>query len=193
MNQLPVSLQQTIITLSGHGWSQRRIAQELALDRGTVAKYLRAESKPATNLTLGSGEQDPPKPATNPTLGSEAVAESKPASDLTLGSKPGPASRSAPFAEQIKAGLAAGLSAQRIYQDLVREHAFAGGYQSVKRFARSLAHKFALPFRRMECEPGAELQVDFGTGAWVVAEGNRRHYPENRRLTPSNPSSPKAS
>ncbi len=161
MNQLPVSLQQTIITLSGHGWSQRRIAQELALDRGTVAKYLRAESKPATNLTLGS--------------------------------KPGPASRSAPFAEQIKAGLAAGLSAQRIYQDLVREHAFAGGYQSVKRFARSLAHKFALPFRRMECEPGAELQVDFGTGAWVVAEGNRRHYPENRRLTPSNPSSPKAS
>ena len=103
MNQLPVSLQQTIITLSGHGWSQRRIAQELALDRGTVAKYLRAESKPATNLTLGSGEQDPPKPATNPTLGSEAVAESKPASDLTLGSKPGPASRSAPFAEQCKA------------------------------------------------------------------------------------------
>ena len=155
MNQLKVSLQQTIITLSSHGWSQRRIARELALDRGTVGKYLRGEAKPASNPTHGSGELEPPKPATILTLGSEPGAGSKPATDsthgseseprpkpasnLTLGSKPGPASRSAPFAEQIKAGLATGLSAQRIYQDLVREHAFTGGYQSVKRFARALA------------------------------------------------------
>ena len=174
MNQLKVSLHQTIVSLSSHGWSQRRIARELALDRGTVAKYLRPEAKPATNPTHGSGESGPPKPATNLTHGSEPMAGSKPASNLTHGAKPGPASRSAPFVEQITAGLAAGLSAQRIYQDLVRDQAFTGGYQSVKRFARSLAHKFDLPFRRMECEPGAEVQVDFGLGAWVVVDGKRR-------------------
>jgi DNA-binding NarL/FixJ family response regulator len=46
MNQLEVSLQQTIIVLHGRGWSQRRIARELKLDRGTVAGYVRA-AKPA--------------------------------------------------------------------------------------------------------------------------------------------------
>lgn len=67
-----------------------------------------------------------------------------------------------------------GLSAQRIYQDLISEHGFGGGYSSVKQFVRRLTARSELPFRRMECEPGAEMQVDFGTGAWVVAEGKRR-------------------
>jgi hypothetical protein len=31
-----------------------------------------------------------------------------------------------------------------------------------------------LPFRRMECAPGQELQVDFGLGAWVMENGKRR-------------------
>jgi hypothetical protein len=36
-----------------------------------------------------------------------------------------------PFAVQIEAGMLAGLTAQRIYQDLVRDHGFPAGYQSV--------------------------------------------------------------
>ena len=190
MNRLKVSIQQTIITLGGHGWSQRRIARELGLDRETVARYLRLAAKPASNPTHGSGEPEAPKPARNPTHGTTTVdgakpatisthgaageAEAKPATNPTRGAKPGPASRCAPHAEQITAGLQAGLSAQRIYQDLVREHAFTGGYQSVKRFARARAQTLELPFRRMECAPGEELQVDFGAGAWVVADGKRR-------------------
>ena len=31
-----------------------------------------------------------------------------------------------------------------------------------------------LPFRRMEVEPGQELQVDFGQGAWVIENEKRR-------------------
>ena len=40
--------------------------------------------------------------------------------------------------KQIEAGLDLGLSAKRIHEDLVREHGFAGNYQSVKRFVRRL-------------------------------------------------------
>ncbi len=74
----------------------------------------------------------------------------------------------------IKDGLDANLSAQRIYQDLVSEHRFAGSYDSVKRFVRQLDAVNPLPFRRMETEPGQEAQVDFGQGAWVVQDGHRR-------------------
>ena len=31
-----------------------------------------------------------------------------------------------------------------------------------------------VPFVRMEVEPGAEAQVDFGQGAWVTVEGKRK-------------------
>jgi len=63
--------------------------------------------------------------------------------------------------------LEQGLSYQRIWQDL-HEDGFAGGYDAVKRYARRLARVNQLPARRMECEPGAEVQVDFGTGAPVI-------------------------
>jgi len=45
-------------------------------------------------------------------------------------------SRCEPFREIILAKLEQGLSAQRIYQDLVREHGFAANYHSVRRFVR---------------------------------------------------------
>jgi transcriptional regulator with XRE-family HTH domain len=65
-NQLKMALIDTIHTLRRRGWSQRRIAAELDIDRATVARYLQqaaTESKPAI-----------------PPIGSDAVvAESKPA------------------------------------------------------------------------------------------------------------------
>jgi transposase len=70
--------------------------------------------------------------------------------------------------------VAVSLSAKRIHQDLIGERGFRGGYTSVKEFVRRLAAAVDLPFRRIECAPGAELQFDFGTGAWVVADGKRR-------------------
>ncbi|MCF7761992.1 MAG: IS21 family transposase [Cephaloticoccus sp.] len=159
MNQLKVSIQQSINALADRGWSQRRIARELQLDRGTVAKYLR------------------PKPATNPALGSESDPPPKPATNLTLGSHPGPASLCQPLATEIEAAVQVGLSAQRIYQDLVRDHGFKGAYGSVKRFVRRLVQVYELPFRRMECGPGEEMQVDFGQGAWIAEQGRRQRRP----------------
>lgn len=54
------------------------------------------------------------------------------------------------------------------------EDQFAASYDSVKRFIRVLEQSQPLPFRRMECAPGAEVQVDFGQGAWVLVNGKRK-------------------
>jgi transposase len=78
------------------------------------------------------------------------------------------------YTEEVLAKLRQGLTAQRIYQDLVTESGFGGSYYSVRRFVRKLGKKEELPFRRMECEPGAEAQVDFGVGAAIVNAGGRR-------------------
>jgi len=167
-NVLKVAVVHAIIGLLDHGWSYRRIARELGVDRGTVARYDRLRqtvgSKPA-NVTPGSDPEDRPKPA-NPTpgyLGYEAP-------DRSLG----PPSLCQPFEAVIKAKLDQGLSAQRIYQDIVAEEGFDGSYSSVKRFVRRLGASTPLPFRRMECEPGHEAQVDFGSGAWIVQDGKKR-------------------
>src|SRR6185312_6972857 len=172
MNQLSVNLQHSIATLAAKGWSSRKIARELDVDRETVRRYRPApDSKPAIPPT-GSGEAAAAKPAIPP-AGSEGDSDSKPAI-VPAGSKAGRTSQCEPFSAIIEAGLLAGLSAQRIYQDLVTDHQFAGGYDSVKRFVRSLRTATEPPFRRMECLPGQELQVDFGLGAWVMEYGKRR-------------------
>jgi transposase len=84
-------------------------------------------------------------------------------------------SRCEPFRESILAKLDQGLSAQRIYQDLVDEHCFDAQYHSVRRYVAKLNKTQPLPFRRMEVAPGEEAQIDFGTGARVIdGEGRRR-------------------
>ena len=87
-----------------------------------------------------------------------------------------------PLREAVLAGLESGLSARRIWQDLRAEHDFAGDYQSVQRFCRKLREASPLPFRRMECEPGAEAQVDFGKGAPIVRADGRRTRPHLFRI-----------
>ena len=169
MNQLKLSQQQSILTLHQAGWSNRAIARELDLDRETVGKYLRGQAVPSTPA---SGGTELSKPAI-PIPGASAAADSIPAI-VTAGSVAGRKSRCAVWEPQIIAGLEAGLTAQRIYQDLVTEHQFAGSYQSVKRFVRRLGTTNPLPWRRMECEPGLEMQVDFGQGAWIVVAGKRK-------------------
>jgi transposase len=184
MHQLKMDIQQAISTLSRSGWSQRRIAHELGIDRETVARYRRlarqAEApKPAipptgSETVEGSNPAIVPPGSEAPTAPSLPPAESPNPAISPTGSKPGRVSHCEPFETFIKAGLDASLSAQRIYQDLLSEQKFTGGYDSVKRFVRQLQQAHPLPFRRMESEPGQEAQVDFGQGAWVVEEGHRR-------------------
>jgi transposase len=152
------------------------------------------DSKPAT-APPGSGDGEGlSKPATAPT-GFEPFSEHEPTEDclrLTERMDHGPASTGAsdlspaddvgsrtrsqcePYRDQIIAGLEQGLSAQRIFQDLVSEHGFAGKYHSVRRFVARLKRSAPLPFRRIEVAPGEEAQIDFGAGAPILQEDGRR-------------------
>lgn len=171
-NLLKMAKVQSIRSLHAQGWPARRIARELGVDRETVRKYVLQQScepKPA-NLPTGSAES---KPATLPTLPAPAP---KPAGNLPTGSSVphGPPSQAEPYREAILVGVAAGLSATRIHQDLSGDGA-AVGYDSVRRFIQRLGRTRNLPFRRMECAAGEEAQVDFGTGAPILGpDGKRR-------------------
>jgi transposase len=84
-------------------------------------------------------------------------------------------SKCEPYREVIEAKLKLGLTAKRIHQDLADEYGFKAKYHSVRRFVQRLGAGCPLPFRRMECGPGEEAQIDFGTGAPIVsADGRRR-------------------
>ena len=156
MNQLKVHQQQTIIALHQRGWSNRRIARELGIHRGTVNQYLAStDAKPAISPP-GSADLTQPKAPIPP-----------------AGSSSGRKSLCEPFAPQIHTALEAGLSAQRIYQDLIQDHQFGGSYDAVKRFVRRLGLSTPLPFRRIETAPGQQAQVDFGQGAWIFSNHKR--------------------
>ena len=137
-------------------------SDELGINRETVRRYLRL-AKPAIS-TADSEEGADRNPAISITGKQAEHADSKPAISIA-GMEAGRRSRCAWLAEVISAKLEAGLSARRIYQDLVEQNDFRDSYQSVQRFVRKL--KAAQPQRvwRMEARPGEEVQVDFGLGA----------------------------
>jgi transposase len=167
-NTLKMVISQAVIGLLEKGWSYRKIARELNINRETVSKYdqkrKEEESKPAISPT-GSEMESNSKPAISPTGDFKEIQHKKP---------PGRPSQSAEYSEIIQKKLELGLSAQRIWQDLISEQGFTNGYDSVKRFVRRLENKFAFPFRRMEVMPGKEMQVDFGSGAWII-DGKHKH------------------
>jgi transposase len=196
-NRLKMAKIDTILHLHQQNWSIRRIAKELGISRKAVARHVRlgADSAKGCQAPIGSdGIMLGAKVATlqGAPIGSRStdqepadevpkVARAPIGSEQRAGNGDGVSNRvqaslCEPWRELIQSKLESGLTAQRIYQDLVSEHGFAGQYPSVRRFVRRLEHAQPLPFRRMECAPGEEAQVDFGSGAPIrLSEGKRRH------------------
>ncbi len=78
------------------------------------------------------------------------------------------ASACEPYRDAIALALSQGRNAMSIWQDLVDQNGFAGGYQSVKRFVRRLRGKHVPEARAViVTAPGEEAQVDYGTGPMV--------------------------
>jgi transposase len=148
-NVLKVEKIQQIQTLAKLGWSIRRISRELTVDRGTVSKY---------RLVV----QNPPKV---PTDSGPPDAENPPKVPTDLGQHNLPPTQSAkihPHRSTIYRKYLQRLSARRIYQDLVEEEGFSGGYCSVRRYVRKLKKKVKQYSERLAHPPGEEAQVDFG-------------------------------
>jgi len=156
-NQLGMDKALAIKNLRTLGMSERAIARSLGVSRNAVRRHLDGISSNDTKAPTGSAPtgSEPSNDTTAPT-GSEAIFQAA--------SKPLSASQCEPLREVILAKLEQGLDHRRIFQDLVEEHGFKSKYWSVNRFIKSLGSDSELPFRRMEVEPGWELQVDFGAG-----------------------------
>jgi transposase len=184
-NLLKMAKIDAILSLYQRNWSIRRIAKELGIHRDTVARKIQLweqNSKPA-GAPHGSTAELAVCPESKQATPEEGAHDAKQATPegAPIGSAPPQAaskrepSLCEPWRQTILDKLAAGLTAQRIHQDLVSEHGFAGKYHSVRRFVRRLGHNQPLPFRRMECAPGEEVQVDFGTGIPIqLPDGKRR-------------------
>ena len=103
-SHLKMAQVQAIQALREQGWSRRRIARELCIDRGTVGRYIRLAEvgSPSTGPPAGLGGQNQP----NPPPGYS-----------------GPMSLCEPLRDIIVKALERGLSRQRIWQDLhVADH-----------------------------------------------------------------------
>jgi len=167
-NYLKMPKRQAVIALLALKWSFRRIERETGVRRETVASYARqADPNPAKTFPGSGGIPGPD---------SQALVEvdgSNPAKTFP-GSGPNPAKTfpgtalpprfaAAAFHDAITEKLDAGLTIQRIYQDLVEDFSYGYSYESVKRYVRQLA-----PKRRaagvMHSLPGEEAQVDFFQG-----------------------------
>jgi transposase len=175
-NVLSEEKRQQVIVLGRLQWSLRRIEEHTGVRRETVSAYLKAAgiavrgpgrpgrrgvstparelpadltaAKPANEVTTDSGEKTPEQPQpSNPTPSASACE---------------------PYREAIELWLSRGRNAMAIWQDLVDQHSYSGGYQTVKRFVRNIrgaASPQAVGI--ILTAPGEEAQVDYGTGPMV--------------------------
>lgn len=138
-NYLKMADKQRVQALLELGWSYRRIERETGVRRETIARYDRRRDSKAAKVPTGPVA----KPAKVPT---------------------GSASACEPYREIIEVAVNQGLSAQRIWQDLQEDYGFRHGYDSVKRFVRTVKRRRPEVADVMEHPPGAEAQVDFSQG-----------------------------
>jgi transposase len=171
-NELSMAEREAIAALLKQGWSKRRIARELELHRDTVRRYARELGQPergtVEDVATGAGSK--------PTTPFKVAAGNDAAAPLDCGTDPSRTGRSRcePYRTIIEEKISAGLTAQRIFQDLTTDHGYSGAYNAVKRIVRRLNGSTEAPFRRIEREPGAEAQADFGKGAALIGPDGRR-------------------
>jgi hypothetical protein len=167
-NYLQMAKAQQIHALLELGWSYRRIEAETGVRRETVSRYDARRRANAAKVFPGS-EGPVPTDAEGATSGDGSntakVFAGSPANaaKVFLGSTP-PRASAALYRDAITEKLDAGLSAQRIWQDLVEDFGYGASYESVKRFVRTLAPRPRV-VGVFHHAPGAEGQVDFFRGA----------------------------
>jgi len=197
-NALRMSEKDILISLFRLGWSNRRISRETGFHRKTIRRYRKDfQSVPEVPADPGAanGQSVPEVPTDSGAANAQSVPQapadfSKPDSssiyNAVVVAPTLPATNSValyPHRELIRDELALGLSAQRIYQDLVEQYGFGGGYDSVKRYASKLRKKDPRWFERLPTSPGREAQVDFGLAPCLVLKEGRYRKPYVFKMT----------
>ena len=173
-NYLKMPKKQEVLALLALHWSFRRIERETGVRRETVAAYARqADPNPAKTFP-GSGMVPAPDSGDLAWVDGSNPAKTFPGSDPNPaktfpGSALPPRFAAAAYRDTVAEKLDAGLTIQRIYQDLVEDFSYGYSYESVKRYVRQLA-----PTRRaagvMHSLPGE----DYGqTAVMVSPKGSR--------------------
>ena len=186
-NVLSEEKKQQVIALGKLGWALRRIEQATGVRRETAGAYLkaagiavrppgawgrRAPANPANEVTTDPSEAKPANEATTD------PADSKPANEVTTdfgqpispptGNPQRATSACEPYRELIHQGLSRDRNAMAIWQDLVSDHGFPHGYQSVKRFIHKLRGSDSpQAVGIIQTAAGEEAQVDYGSGPMV--------------------------
>jgi len=170
-NCLKMTKISAILTLKKRNWSCRRISRELGIHLDTVRKYAASAGQDSKQVSAPIGPVDS-RPVANAPPGSKPdIADYQIVDNSKI---KGATSQCQPFGKIIADKLDKGFTRQRIYQDLRDDHGFTGSYYSVRRFAKKLGKDSPVPFRRMECKPGEQAQVDFGSGAPVIDDNGKR-------------------
>ena len=188
-NVLSEEKREQVIALGRLGWPLRRIESETGVRRETASGYLKAagvsirvpgrwgRSKPANEVTTDPGGDLGANPANEVTADLLKVAKPY---VLATPAK----SKCAAYEELVREALRRGRNATSIYQQLVDEHGFAAGYESVKRYVRTLRAeerpREAHPV--ITTAPGEECQVDWGEGP-LVRDPKTLKYRRTRLFT----------
>jgi hypothetical protein len=177
-NVLSEAKKQQVIALGRLGWTLRRIEQSTGARREPAGAYLKAAGV-AVRPPGGWGRRAPAKPSNAVTTDS---SESKPANEVTtdpggntsetLTLQAATSSLRESYREMIELGVSRGRNAMAIWQDMVSQYGFSGGYQTVKRFVRKLrGSQVPRASGIIMTAAGEEAQVDYGTGP-MVRDGN---------------------
>jgi hypothetical protein len=107
-------------------------------------------------------------PQRSPKTGHEVTTDFGQQISPPVGNQDRSASACEPYRDLIEQGLGRGRNAMAIWQDLVCDHGFPGGYETVKRFVRKLRGS-DLPeaVGIILTAVGEEAQVDYGSGPMV--------------------------
>jgi transposase len=138
---------QDIIRRLQLGESQRRIARDMQISRGTVRKYSRiAKEKGYLEKTDGQ----PNEAELLEVLGPGVQA-------------PKQASTVEPYREKIQDWVNQGVEMTAIWLRLRENYEYKGGYSSIRRFVHRLKPAEPEAFIRVHSAPGEDMQVDFGS------------------------------
>jgi transposase len=188
-NVLKMDKKQVIEGMIGLGWSDRRIQRETRINRITVAKYRKAlqnDPQVPAGFFPEKGHNITQAPASEAAFAEQWLANrydkigldsltdlANTDADLTPALPPPRNAQLLPHLPAIKQALSKGLSAQRIFQDLVEDATYHGSYYSIKRYIRKIRKKVPQFFERLPVFPGREAQVDFSHGP-LIGDGQKK-------------------